>query len=141
MSARIPSSHVQPQVARTSSIASVRLPSSLLPAIAVSDPNSSRISRSSDRDVRKNTVEPRPAPGCPNVLHRQREVAEFLAARYSGERSQLLPHLALFLAAPRRPQIFEPIPDRHPFTSGKVPIIRPTALTKSAHFETAVGRI
>src|ERR1019366_5416179 len=82
-----------------------------------------------------NTVEPRPAPGCPNVLHRQREVAEFLDARYSGERSQLLPHLALFLAAPRRPQIFEPIPDRHPFTSGKVPIIRPTALTKSAHFE------
>jgi hypothetical protein len=49
MSAKILSSHVQPQVARTSSIASVRLPSSLVPAMAVSDPNSSRISRSSRR--------------------------------------------------------------------------------------------
>ena len=49
MSAKMLSSHVQPQVARTSSIASVRLPSSPLPAMAVSDSNSSRMSRSSRR--------------------------------------------------------------------------------------------
>ena len=83
----------------------------------------------------KRLSEPRPTPDCAGVLHRQREVAEFLAARDRGQRFQFLAHLALFLAAPRRPQIFEAIPDRHPFTSGNGPMIRPTALTKSAHFE------
>ena len=67
--------------------------------------------------------------------HRQREVAEFLGAGDSGEGCQLLAHVALFLAAPRGPQIFQAIPEHHPFTSGAVPMINPTALTKSAHLE------
>src|ERR1051325_9855060 len=49
MSARIPSSHVHPQVARASSIASVRLPSSLRLAKAVSEANSSCIACASPR--------------------------------------------------------------------------------------------
>lgn len=68
-------------------------------------------------DVRENAVEPRPAPGGAHVLPRQGEVAEFLAAGNRGEGCQFLAHLALFVAAAGRPQIFETIPD-HPCTSG-----------------------